>query len=110
MVPKNYINFRFNIERPEQELIAKYLPLRCNVLEIGGESGTASLIINFILEDNYKNKHIVIDPDNSSMPKLQTVKNIYSCEFQIIHGFLGHNRAVHEEIWSDCKNKKKCIV
>jgi hypothetical protein len=43
------IQQRVNIERPEQELIAKFLPNNCCVLELGGESGTTSLIINKIL-------------------------------------------------------------
>ena len=66
------IQYRINIERPEQELIAKFLPSKCNVLEIGGESGTTSLIINSILDEAYKSKHVVVDPADTSIPKKMT--------------------------------------
>lgn len=105
-VKNSDINSRYNIERPEQELIAKYLPSQCNVLEIGGESGTTSLIINSILQGNYKRNHIIVEPDNNSIPKLERVKNLYSSDFQIVHGFIGKTRSIHEEIWDGCKDKK----
>jgi hypothetical protein len=104
-IPNNDIKNRVQIERPEQELIAKYLPSKCNVLEMGGESGTTSLIIDTILEEECKSKHIVVDPSDSSIPKMKKVKDIYSCKFKIMNGFIGKERKVHEELWSGCKNK-----
>ena len=62
-IPNSDIMKRIDIERPEQELIAKYLPTECSVLELGGESGTTSLIINNILANNFKKKHVVVDPE-----------------------------------------------
>ena len=105
-VPNSDIMGRIDIERPEQELIAKYLPTQCNVLELGGESGTTSLIINNILDDDYKKKHIIIDPEKNAIIKLEYTKNKYSANFQIIHGFLGKNREMHEKMWNGCKNNK----
>ena len=100
------IQYRINIERPEQELIAKFLPSKCNVLEIGGESGTTSLIINSILDEAYKSKHVVVDPADTSIPKMTNVKKIYKTKFNIVHGFIGKDRTKHEQLWEGCKGKK----
>ena len=105
-LPNNDIRYRVNIERPEQELIAKFLPSQCNVLEIGGESGTTSLIVNSILDEPYKTKHVVVDPADTSIPKMNNVKNIYKTKFNIAHGFIGKDRSEHEKLWEGCKNKK----
>lgn len=105
-VPNNDIRGRIHIERPEQELIAKFLPTQCNVLEMGGESGTTSLIIDTILDPEYRSKHVVVDPADSSIPKMERVKKIYGCNFKIAHGFIGKERKLHEELWEGCKNKK----
>ena len=105
-VPNNDIRGRVHVERPEQELIAKFLPTQCNVLEMGGESGTTSLIIDTILDPEYRSKHVVVDPADSSIPKMERVKKIYGCNFKIAHGFIGKERKLHEELWEGCKNKK----
>jgi len=105
-VPNNDIRGRVHVERPEQELIAKFLPTQCNVLEMGGESGTTSLIIDTILDPEYRSKHVVVDPADSSIPKMERVKKIYGCKFKIAHGFIGKERKLHEELWEGCKNKK----
>jgi len=81
------IHERFDIERPEQELIAKYLPNDCCVLEMGGESGTTSLIINKILKD--PSKHVIVDPSQTSIPKLLKTQELYRTNFTIAHGFVG---------------------
>ena len=103
-IPNSDIMKRIDIERPEQELIAKYLPTECSVLELGGESGTTSLIINNILANNFK-KHVVVDPENAIL-KLENTKKKYSANFQILHGFLGKDRETHEKMWSGCINNK----
>tara|TARA_Y100000996_G_C22536779_1_gene648559 strand:- start:212 stop:919 length:708 start_codon:yes stop_codon:yes gene_type:complete len=99
--PQNDIKHRFNIERPEQELIAKYLPKDCCVLEMGGESGTTSLIINKILKD--PTKHVLVEPSRGSIPKLQYVKNLYNTKFHIVHGFVGKNKESHIKLWPECQ-------
>lgn len=103
-INKNDIYNRMNIERPEQELIAKFLPNRCCVLEMGGESGTTSLIINKILED--PTKHVLVEPSENSIPKLEFVKQTYHTKFNVVHGFVGRNRKMHEELWEECKYRK----
>ena len=98
---KNDMNNRLNIERPEQELIAKFLPNDCCVLEMGGESGTTSLIINKILKD--PTKHVLVEPSSNSIKKLMKVKEIYNTSFSVAHGFVGRNRDEHEKLWNECK-------
>ena len=105
-IPNSDIMERKEIERPEQELIAKFLPTQCSVLELGGESGTTSLIINNILDTDYKNKHVVVDPEKNAILNLLYTKKKYSVNFQIVHGFLGKNRETHEKMWDGCKNNK----
>ena len=95
---------RLNIERPEQELIAKYLPHDCSVLELGGESGTTSLIINKIIKD--PNKHVIIEPSQNSIYKLKHTAELYDTKYKIIHGFLGVKREKHIELWNECAISK----
>ena len=95
---------RVNIERPEQEMIAKFLPNECCVLEMGGESGTTSLIINKILKD--PTKHVLVEPSVNSIPKLKKTEEIYNTKFQIAHGFVGRNRSEHEKLWPECKYRQ----
>ena len=102
--PNSDIHNRAGIERPEQELIAKFLPNDCCVLEMGGESGTTSLIINKILKD--PTKHVLVEPARNSIPKLEYVKRLYNASFNIAHGFVGRNRAEHEKLWDECKTCK----
>lgn len=98
------IKTRFEIERPEQEIIAKFLPIDCCVLEMGGSSGTTSLIINKILKD--PTKHVLVEPSLDSIPNLMKVKTIYNTSFTIVNGFVGRNRSEHEKLWDECKYRK----
>jgi len=98
------MNLRINIERPEQELIAKYLPYDCCVLELGGESGTTSLLINKIIKD--PSKHVIIEPSSNSIPKLYKTANIYDAKYKIVHGFIGLNRDIHKKLWPECEVSK----
>lgn len=102
--PNSDIQNRVNIERPEQELIAKFLPIDCCVLEMGGESGTTSLIVNKILKD--PSKHVLVEPSENSIPKLMEVTKIYNTSFKIVNGFVGRNRSEHEKLWEECKHRK----
>lgn len=102
--PNNDMQNRVNIERPEQEMIAKFLPNECCVLEMGGESGTTSLIINKILKD--PTKHVLVEPSVNSIPKLKKTEEIYNTKFQIAHGFVGRNRSEHEKLWPECKYRQ----
>jgi hypothetical protein len=101
---KSDMRERVDIERPEQELIAKFLPNDCCVLEMGGESGTTSLIINTILKD--PSKHVLVEPSKNSMQKLMNLKKIYNTHFTVVNGFVGRNRSEHEKLWDECKQCK----
>jgi len=98
------IESRINIERPEQELIVKYLPTECCVLEFGGESGTTSLLINKIIKD--PNKHVIIEPSFNSIIKLNKTAEIYNTKYKIVHGFIGKNREIHKKLWPECEISK----
>jgi hypothetical protein len=100
----NDMGSRSTIERPEQELIAKFLPNDCCVLEMGGESGTTSLIIDKILQD--PTKHVIVEPSQNSIPKLMRTQELYNTKFKIAYGFVGRNRAEHEKLWDECKYRK----
>uniref|UniRef100_A0A6C0KVA9 Methyltransferase FkbM domain-containing protein n=1 Tax=viral metagenome TaxID=1070528 RepID=A0A6C0KVA9_9ZZZZ len=102
--PNSDIHARYEIERPEQEMIAKYLPNECCVLEMGGESGTTSLIINKILKD--PTKHVLVEPSQNSIPKLIKTQEIYQTQFKVAHGFVGRNRSSHEALWDECKYRQ----
>jgi hypothetical protein len=102
--PDSDMHMRVNIERPEQEMIAKYLPTDCCVLEMGGESGTTSLIINKILKD--PTKHVLVEPSEQSLPKLARTQQLYGTQFKVAHGFVGRNRAEHELLWAECKYRR----
>jgi hypothetical protein len=93
-----------HIERPEQELIAKFLPRDCCVLEMGGHSGTTSLIINKILKD--PTKHVLVEPSRYSIPRLLQTQQLYNTKFKIAHGFVGRNREEHEKLWDECAQCK----
>ena len=102
--PNSDMHNRVNIERPEQEMIAKYLPADCCVLEMGGESGTTSLIINKLLKD--PTKHVLVEPSQQSLPKLARTQEIYGTQFKVAHGFVGRNREQHEALWEECKYRQ----
>lgn len=96
---------RINTERPEQELIAKFLPQKCCVLEMGGSSGTTSLIINRILEN--PKLHVLIEPSEKSVDYIKNnVITLYKTQFTIAHGFMGRIRETHEKLWDECKKCK----
>ena len=95
------IKNRHNIERPEQELIAKFLPNDCCVLEMGGESGTTSLIINKILKD--PTNHVLVEPSKISITKLNYVQSLYNTKFHIVHGYVGRNKDAHIKLWPECQ-------
>ena len=99
--PNSDMHVRTNVERPEQELIAKFLPSECCVLEMGGESGTTSLIIDNILKD--PSKHVLVEPSLRSIGKLANLKNLYKTSFHVAHGFVGRDRSTHEKLWDECK-------
>lgn len=90
-------------ERPEQELLNKYLPSEATVLEIGGGSGQTACIIDTILDPEYKSKHVVIEPSLLSFQKVKTIKEKIGGQFQIKFGFLAANREAQENLWPDCK-------
>jgi len=95
------MDLRINIERPDQELIAKYLPYDCCVLELGGESGTTSLLINKIIKNPFN--HVIIEPSSNSIPKLYKTANIYNAKYKVVHGFIGLDRNIHKKLWPECE-------
>lgn len=96
-------NFFKSHERPEQELLFKYLPKQCTVLEIGGGCGQTACIIDTILDEEYKSKHVVIEPSLAAFHRVKNIKEKLGAKFQLKHGFLASNREAQETLWEECK-------
>jgi hypothetical protein len=90
-------------ERPEQEMLFKYLPRQCTVLEIGGGCGQTACVIDSILDDVYRDKHIVIEPSLNAFHRVKQLKEKIGAKFQLKHGFLATDRSKQELLWEDCK-------
>ncbi len=90
-------------ERPEQEMLFKYLPRQCNVLELGGGCGQTACIIDSILDDTYRDKHVVIEPSLNAFHRVKQLKEKIGAKFQLKHGFLATDRLKQELLWEDCK-------
>lgn len=91
-------------ERPEQELLFKYLPTQCSVLEIGGGCGQTACVIDAILDESFRDKHIVIEPSLAAFHRVRGIKEQVHAKFQLKHGFLALDRSKQEALWEECKN------
>jgi hypothetical protein len=74
------------IEKPEQDLVTKYINPNDIVLELGARYGSVSCIINSKL--NCKTNQISVEPDDRVWQALERNKAKNSCHFHIIKGFI----------------------
>jgi len=88
-------------ERPEQELIAKFLQPDSRVLELGAGHGSTAVLIDKILSN--PQNHVVIDPSAGAIQRTTQNKEITNSQFHIIHGFLANDRTQQELLWPECK-------
>ena len=78
------------IEKPEQELVEKYIKKDDVVLELGARYGSVSCIINSKLSN--KNNQVSVEPDCRVWDALEKNKKINNCGFNIIKGFIGEKK------------------
>ena len=71
-------------ELPEQIMAYKYIDSNDSILELGGNIGTNSIIINSKL--NNKNNHVVVETLKDIIHKLEDNRNINNAKFQIFNG------------------------
>jgi hypothetical protein len=97
-------------ERPEQELLCKFLPRKSTVLEVGGGQGCTAVVIEALLDPSFRSNHIVIEPSKSSYDAIVMRKQWTKSQFQVMYGFLGQNRKFQEDLWPDCKAVKNFLL
>jgi hypothetical protein len=102
-LPPYLMQIQLTHERPEQELLGKFLPPAATVLEIGGGQGCTAILIDKLLTPEYRAKHIVIEPGLDSYQTVLARKQQSGSSFQLIHGFLARNREFQEALWEECK-------
>lgn len=76
-----FIHGSLNEELPLQLIIIEHINPNDKVLELGGNYGRTSCIINYLL--NNKINHVVIEPQNDIIPFLTENKNINNFNFKI---------------------------
>lgn len=90
-------------ERPEQELLYRYLPKRCTVLELGGGCGQTACVIDSILDETFRSKHLVIEPSLDAFHRVKQLQDTIDAQFQLKHAFLAKHRGPQEQLWDDCR-------
>jgi hypothetical protein len=73
-----------NDELPEQKILYKHIKQDDNVLELGGNIGRASVVINSLLHD--KTKHVVVETSKRECITLNTNKLLNNLEYHIFEG------------------------
>jgi FkbM family methyltransferase len=81
----NVININ-KIEKPEQDLVSKYIQADDIVFELGARYGSVSCLINSKL--NCKTNQVVVEPDERVWEALEINKRANHCEFHIVKGFV----------------------
>ena len=76
----------YNIEKPEQDLVNKYILPTDIVLELGARYGTVSCTVNKKLYN--KLNQVVVEPDSRVWESLEKNRNINDCHFNIVKGFI----------------------
>jgi len=76
-----FIHGSLNEEVQLQLIIIEYITPDDKVLELGGNYGRTSCVINYLL--NNKNNHVVIEPLNDIVPYLIENKNINNFNFKV---------------------------
>ena len=79
-----------HVEKPEQDLVNKYILENDIVLELGARYGSVSCIINSKL--NNKNNQVVVEPDERVWDALDKNKNSNNCKFNIVKGFISNKK------------------
>uniref|UniRef100_A0A6C0EE91 Methyltransferase FkbM domain-containing protein n=1 Tax=viral metagenome TaxID=1070528 RepID=A0A6C0EE91_9ZZZZ len=79
-----------NIEKPEQDLVDKYILENDIVLELGARYGSVSCIINSKLKNKYN--QVVVEPDDRVWTALEKNKNKNNCDFNIVKGFISNKK------------------
>lgn len=95
-------------ERPEQELIAKFLQPSSSVLELGAGHGSTAVLIDKILAN--PRAHVVIDPSAGAIQRTEQNKALTNGQFHIFHAFLANDRAEQEALWPECKSVKNINI
>jgi len=80
------INGSWNKELPEQKILLNFLKPTSKVLELGGNIGRASIIINHIIDE--KEKHLVLETNPYICHKLIKNKKNNNLKFNIFNGGL----------------------
>jgi hypothetical protein len=99
--PQFNIDLLISHERPEQEILAKFLPADSTVLELGAGQGCTAIVIDKMLSN--PTQHVVIDPSKYSIDSTSNHRSQTNSQFQLLHGFLAKNRKFQEDLWADCK-------
>jgi predicted O-methyltransferase YrrM len=89
-----------NEEVPEQLMVVKYLTGTEKVLEIGGNIGRNSLVINSILKDN-KNL-VVLESDSSIADQLLENRNLNNFNFHIENSALSNRKVNSNRLGYNC--------
>lgn len=84
----------FNEELPEQQMVVRYLNGTEKVLEIGGNIGRNSLVINHILKNN-KNL-VVLESDASIAEQLCDNRNLNNFDFYIESSALSKRKLIQK--------------
>ena len=82
---KQLVNIN-KIERPEQDLVEKYILEDDVVLELGARYGSVSCKINLNLKNKFN--QVSVEPDKRVWTALKFNKIINKCKFHIIKGFI----------------------
>lgn len=91
-------------ERPEQELVAKYIQPNSTVLELGGNLGATAMIINEKLSN--KKHHVIVEPEKKFVDHLRHQAKTLTHEYTVAHGILASDRAKQVALWPSCQKSK----
>lgn len=95
-------------ERPEQELVARFIPSNSVVLELGGNYGATAAIINTKLSD--KTKHVIVEPEAHFVNTLLGHRGSLNLHYTPAHGILAKDKEKQVKLWLSCANSKQFIL
>lgn len=95
-------------ERPEQELVARFIPSNSVVLELGGNYGATAAIINTKLSD--KTKHVIVEPEAHFVNTLLGHRGSLNLHYTPAHGILAKDKEKQVKLWPSCANSKQFIL
>ena len=88
---KLIMNYQYEVN--EQALLNEYLLPDDRVLELGGNIGTSSILIDKIL--NNKKQHVTVEPNLNIVKTLKRNKDLHNCNFEIVPGIISKPREVY---------------